>query len=71
MTSVLKIPVKFEDGKTRTISLADPKSGITQEEVTTFTQYAIDEQLFKYGGYYAFEQPEEAYIYNTNEIPLV
>lgn len=70
MQSVLKIPLKFEDGKTRTISLADPKSEITQEACETFTMYAIDNELFSYGGYYAIDI-EPAYIYNTNEIPLV
>lgn len=70
MQSVVKIPFTFEDSKERTISLADPKSGITQEEVQTFGNYAIENQLFTYGGY----QPVsvgEAYLYNTNEIPLV
>lgn len=70
MTSVLKIPVKFEDDKTRTISLTDPKSGITQQEVSTFVEYGIDETLFRYGGYYATQQDGDAYIYNTNEVIL-
>lgn len=70
MKSVLKIPFLFEDSKERTITLQDPNTNITQAQVETFGNYAINEQLFSYGGYQPTEV-KEAYIYNTNEIPLV
>lgn len=69
MQSVLKIPIVFEDTKTRMITLQDPKTSITQANVQTFAEYAITNELFSYGGYRAINV-EDAYIYNTNEIPL-
>lgn len=70
MSSVLKIPFTFADTKTRTITLQDPKSGITQTEVKTFGNYAINNDLLRYNGVAAVSV-EDAYIYNTNEIPIV
>lgn len=70
MSSVLKMPIVLESGKKIMLTLQDPKSNITQTEVSTFTDYVINNAIIKYGGYYPVSA-EEGYIYNTNEIPLV
>ncbi len=69
MSSVLKMPIILENSKKITITLQDPKTNITQTEVSTFTNYVINNAIIRYNGYYPVSA-EEGYIYNTNEIPL-
>lgn len=67
--TVLKIPFVFEDGKTRTITLQDPKSTLQQTEIYAFQEYMINNQVLYYGGYLAVDV-KDGYLYETNEIPV-
>ena len=73
--TVLKIPFVLEDGKKLTISLKNPKSGLTLSDVTVFTDYALgtgteqDKVMFVKNGL-SIVSVETAYLDRTNIIPL-
>lgn len=69
MTSVLKIPFVLDSGKKLTLSLQDPKSGLTQQECTVFQEYVLNNDVISYGGYEAVSY-ESCYLYNTNEVEV-
>lgn len=69
MERVLKIPFKDESGKTVTVSLADPKTGLTKAEVTTWQNKAINDDFIIRAGN-SLTTAEEPYIYETNKVLL-
>ena len=74
MAKTLKVVWNLDNAKTATFSLADPKTGLTQSEVDTFTGYAITNSLFAYSGSSGAPvypvSVKESYIYETAKTPL-
>lgn len=70
MQSVLKMPLVLQNGKKITINLSDPKQNVTQAQCQTFTNHLIANNVISYGGY-GVVSAEPAYLYNTNEIPIL
>lgn len=68
-TYVLKISFLLESGKTKTLTLADPKSNITSQEIKALAKNIIDNELLLFAGS-APTELKEYYIYQTNTIPI-
>ena len=69
MTSVLKMPITLENGKTLTYSLQDPKGGLTKTEADTTMELIVNENAVNYGGAQAVDHGD-AYLYNTEKVVL-
>lgn len=65
----LKMVFEMDNENTITISLKDPKEGLTQMEVEAVAQNIINKQLLVAGGSYA-EHLKEAYIYSVDKDEL-
>ena len=71
MTSTLKTVLNLGDtGKTLTLSLPDPKDGLTRAEVDTAMAKAIDNDLISVNGNIA-SSIKKAYIHREEDVELV
>lgn len=70
MAKTLKAVFRLDNDKTATLSLADPKNGVTQAEVDTVANYIINNKALVYSGTSYPVSLKEAYIYETAKTPL-
>ena len=68
--STLKMQLSLDGDKTMTLSLLDPKSGLTRAEVTTCLQEIIDKQALVQNGAFPVAV-KEIYIENVENVALV
>lgn len=69
MTSVLKMLFEMTGGKTVTINLADPKTGLMRNEVMTAMGAIVDGSVLIYNNLDVVSA-KDAYIYTTNKVEL-
>ena len=70
MAKTLKMTFELDDGKDMTISLSEPKDGLTRAEVKTACEMAVAKDIFKING----AKPDkftDAVIREVTETPLV
>ena len=69
MAKTLKMVVTLKDLKTTTLSVADPKDGLTKAEVTSAADEMIAKDFIRSGGFGATAL-KDAYIQSEDRIEL-
>lgn len=71
MTTVLRIPIVFEDSKKINFNFTDPKQNITQQDIDNWGLYTItNNKLIVKNTNIEATSWEEGFFYTTNDIPL-
>lgn len=69
MTKTLKVVFDLEGGKTYTVSLADPKNGLTKTETQTWANEVISEEALVVGAATA-TGINSMYIHTVDDVEL-